>query len=84
MPIACPLCDKVCADERGLVFQVLLGRHKHGAELRERIDWLAANLAEAERAIVMEQRNEYRRAVTQVKRLCRLHGFEHGQGAEIA
>jgi hypothetical protein len=55
-----------------------------GAELRERIDTLTANLAEAERAIAREQRNEYWRAVTQVKRLCRLHGFEHGQGAEIA
>jgi hypothetical protein len=53
----------------GLVFHLLSSRHKHGVEFRERIDSLTANLAEAERAVAIyrEQRNEYRRAVRQVK-----------------
>jgi hypothetical protein len=60
MPVQCPLCAPTSAGW----FDVLSSRHKYGAELRERVDSLNANLAEAERAIAIyrEWRKEWRAA----------------------
>lgn len=50
-PGTCPLCGKIFGNIHALKAHLFSPRHKDGQDILDKIDWLIANLQEAQRAI---------------------------------